>query len=613
MAEKPVINVAERRNLAAEVVAKGAKEAAKATSLRPDQQEVANAAAQNLSAEGGRSALSTLGSEFKHGAAAPNIIERMAYSDIDPTGKLVPQGTEKARADGMKAQVDVLKKILLDPTDKTITPKDWQVVQVQIATVLGRDPDTAKAFGISTAKPMGDTALIVRVLSSAEGRAAVAKALNGAFEGSKDALTRVAELDAKSRGAQLELSNKLRTYEKLQKQKKGYADAATDLNNFNMVTDVKVPGSVDQTGGAAMTLIDGQLKGSGVLGVNSFEQNLADLAAKQAEYNKTANPALVSDITKIQGWVDKAKLDPTWGPKCTIYEQQRNRIQNINERIAKSSNNADMDSLDDRLTVAANEFNMAKRTVEDLSFQRQLETNTFEANVMYAAGTGIAEAVDKQMQSFMDAYPTYEAEAKTALEQKARDLLSEAVKNRYFKLVARNAGFTQWLKEPFRKGGSRRIFEPIYNTAQAEKDIVDALSGPNAPAALIKQILETNTPPIGGLTPEEADILVKDPKFVNEQMRNVMMKAIPIYARSNGMSEKTIDGLVRGTEWGAAAIDAYINDNEKAREMITKYESSGGHISRGLLERMGPGWLIKFLAFLGMIGLSPLAQANNNP
>ena len=83
MPEQPILNIAEQRNLAAEAVAKGAEKAAAAASLSAGQKEVAHAAAKNLSAEGGRSALSTLGTEFKHGAEAASIIDKIIPSKME--------------------------------------------------------------------------------------------------------------------------------------------------------------------------------------------------------------------------------------------------------------------------------------------------------------------------------------------------------------------------------------------------------------------------------------------------------------------------------------------------------------------------------------------------
>ena len=607
MPEQPILNIAEQRNLAAEAVAKGAEKAAAAASLSAGQKEVAHAAAKNLSAEGGRSALSTLGTEFKHGAEAASIIDKIIPSKMEVDGKLSAQGDETARMEALKKQVVALEKVLLNPRDSTIVAADMDVVIAQIAVVLARDPVIAKAYEV----PPGNQALIKGALASAEGRAAVAKALNAAFGGSRETLARISQLDTQGRTAQAELAKKQKEYDRLKKQRDALGSATTDLTTFQTTTDVNVDGT-SMTGKDAMANIGGQLAASGAdVGVVNFAKNIDDLNAKQAEYRVTPTPALAAEVAKIQGWIDKAKLDTGWGAKCTQYEQVRNRLQGINERIVRGGKMADVDNLDDRLTDAEVALNMAKRAVEDISFERRLEVSVFESGVQYAAGTGIAEAIDKRMQDFMDAYPKYEGEAKTALEQKARDLLGEAIKNRYFKLQTQKLG---GLERFFHGSKSSTVIESVYNTAQAEKDIINALSSPNAPAELVREILETNTPTIGNLTPEQAAILVKDPKFVNEQMRNIMMKAIPTYARSNGMSPQVLDGLVRGTEWGAAAIDEFIRQNNEASDAVSRYEASGGYISRGVLKQMGPGWLLKLLMYLGLMGMSPFVQdTSRNP
>ena len=56
-----------------------------------------------------------------------------------------------------------------------------------------------------------------------------------------------------------------------------------------------------------------------------------------------------------------------------------------------------------------------------------------------------------------------------------------------------------------------------------------------------------------------------------------------------------------------------INQNEKIKDALKQYEKSGGHLSRGLLERMGPGWLLRLIMGIGMLGFSPIVQRRNNP
>jgi len=613
VAQRPVLTATEVQKFAMETAAKGAEEAVNSALTAP-QKAVAEIAAKNLSANRAREAALTVTTGLTHTADAEQIEGRLFLSEVKADGTRVGTATETARQAEVSGLRSVYTKLILDPGSLTPIEIDQLKPQVQ-AMILANSADfPSLQVAYETAPGTFDEDLIKNLMKSPQVARKLATEMNRIYDLGAKNLPDITGIEEKMLQAQQSIDSLMTERTNLTNKKTRINAATVDETNFitNPYNYVDATGATVTTPNkaAALSEIDQSLQASGSAdpGVVGYAKNIAELRAFEEKINTpgltVAEKNIIrKDISDRRQWTVKAENDSQYGRLCKTYKTLTEEQRDIETRIAQSQDVVLMSNIDKDIQTKTNEIVQKTKSVDDSRLEKNTKVGEIESAMKKAIAEAAAEHITEEKNAVFTNYPEYEQQAMTALEEKARHIMHEALQSRYFKMEAVPADIWQRVKKEIGLN-FKDAFRPVFNHAIATTDVKNFCSyGFNA-ETFIKNVGMAGSPP---LTSDEMDVLIKDPKFVKEQMSIATQRSLRAYEWKNGMGDEMIQGLVE-TEWGAAALDYTIKHNESARDLTRDYEAGGGSVSRALLRDAGPGFLVKLLMFLGALGASPFVS-----
>lgn len=604
-----VLQAHEQQRLVMETVGKGAERAAAAANLSGPQQEVANVAAKNLAADRAREAALTVTTGLKHTADATALESRAFLSGMGADGKRVAaDASETARQTGVQQMREAYTKLILEPGK--LTPPEIALLEPQVKALIAANepqfPGLTEAFQTGGAFSRD---LLINLMANPRVANALAVEMNRIYDGLSSNLPRMTQIEEQAMKAQQELAATTADRTALEARKTSIQNGPADETAFNTTAY----SYVDHTGATvnvpskaqAMTRIDGDLQASGSSdpGITNFAKNVSELRGLEAQLEMQGLSARDrQDIQKRIGerrqWIAKAENDATYGRICKEYSRLSVEKQDIEKRVDMSRDGKTLGELDKQIAAKKNDEFAKQKAVEDLQLEKNTMVGEMESAMKIALAQACAEYITEEKNAIFENYPAYEQQARSQLEEEARHIMHEALQGRYYQMKVTKASIGEWMKG---KRG-REVFRPVFDSARATGDIKGFCDPGFKPEIWLRGIMVGS-----GIKPAQADILLKDPQFVKDQMKVATQRALRAYEWKNGMGTDTIAGLVE-TDWGADAVDYVIRQSGAAKDLAKDYESSGGHISRSLKEQMGAGWLVKFLMFLMALGASPFAM-----
>ncbi len=608
-APRPVLKPIEVQKLAMETAAKGAEKAASSSALTNPEKAVAEVAAKNLAANKARDAALTVTTGLTHTADAEQIESRLFHSKVGPDGKrTADSAAETGRLNQVKALRETYTRLILDPT--SLSAADITLLNPQIVSMINNN---AAAFpGLKEAFTSGagfDAALVKGLMRNPQVVNKLASEMNRVYDLGAKNLPDITQLEENMMQAEQDIAAATKEKTNIANKKSKIMAGPADEIAFNSTatyTYTKADGtaSAAQTKAGAMAEINTALATGGgdiakytadIAEIRAYEQMMqvpGISAQEKATYSK--------DIQDRRGRTIKAEADPQYGNLCKTYKALETERLDIDSRVKASKDVDVINKLDADIQKQENEIASKTKRVENLKLEKNTKVGEIESAMKKALENATAAHITEEKIAFFENYPQFEQEARTVIEEKARHAMHEVIKNRYFTMEAVPANIWEAAKKIV-GANFKDTFRPVFNHSQASADLKAMTKYGFDEKDMIIRFAGAAKPPMDA---EAMKVLVRDPQFVKEQMSVITQRALRAYEWKNGLGEEMISGLV-ATEWGAAALDYTIKQNESARDLTRDYEAGGGSISRSLIKDVGPGFLFKLLMFLGALGVSP--------